>query len=129
MGSTRRTMHRHLWTGMLLLLALVLGLVVAGPSGPAAAAAISAGVQEVRFVTTSLAFGGQSFGPAGKYEQVRGTIVGAIDPADSRNAPIVDLANAPRNEAGLVEYEVDFVLLRPADPTRGNHRVVYEPTN
>ena len=32
-------------------------------------------------------------------------------------------------EAGLVEYEVEFVLLRPVDPSRGNHRVVYEPTN
>jgi hypothetical protein len=121
-------MHRRQWTGLLVVLALVVGLVVA-VSGPVAAAGTGAGVQEVRVAQTGVAFGGRSFGPVGTYDQVRGTIVGSVDPTDSRNAPIVDLANAPRNDAGLVEYQVDFVLLRPTDPSRGNHRVVYEPTN
>lgn len=130
MAGAALTMHRRRWIGLLLVPLLVAGFVTAVPSGPATAAAgTGAGVQEIRVDTTNVAFGGRSFGPVGQYQQVRGTIVGAVDPADARNAPIVDLANAPRTEAGLVEYEVDFVLLRPADPTRGNHRVVYEPTN
>ena len=52
MGSARRTMHRRQWTGLLVVLVLVVGLVVA-VSGPVAAAATGAGVQEVRVTKTS----------------------------------------------------------------------------
>ncbi len=94
-----------------------------------ALAASDAGVEEVRIDPPAPAFGGRSFGKVGSYEQVRGSIIGSVDPGDARNAPIADLQNAPRNEAGMVNYEVEFVLLRPADPSKGNHRLVYEPTN
>jgi len=80
-----------------MVLTLVVGFEIAGPSRPVEAAVSGAGVQEVRTSQTSLAFGGRSFGPVGKYQQLRGTIIGAVDPADSRNTSIVDLANAPRN--------------------------------
>ena len=95
-------------------------------TGPAAS---SAGVAEVRIAEIRPAFRGRSFDAVGRYEQVRGTIVGAVDPEDPRNAPIADLSYAPRNERGHVEYEVEFVLLRPVDPSRGNHRLIYEPSN
>ena len=137
--STRR------WADLMVVLLLaVVGAASAGatpaaaastPAGPArfaaapAPAAAGPGVQTLRVTQTGPAFGGRSFPPVGRYEQLRGTITGAVDPADARNAPITDLANAPRNAAGLVEYSVDFVLLRPQDPSRGNHRVIYEPTN
>ena len=74
-------------------------------------------------------FGGTSFGAVGQYEKVRGTMTGLVDPSDPKNALIADIANAPRNAQGLVEYTADFLILRPLDPSKGNHRVVYEPTN
>lgn len=149
MVSTRRGASARPRTRLLAVLAIVVGTLAVGTSRPVAAepspvvagvtpptvdvgtppAASGAGVREVRASEPLPAFGGRSFGTVGPYEQVRGTIVGSVDPADARNAPIVDLANAPRDEAGLVTYEVEFVLLRPVDPSKGNHRVVYEPTN
>ncbi|PYO44810.1 MAG: hypothetical protein DMD84_29830, partial [Candidatus Rokuibacteriota bacterium] len=42
---------------------------------------------------------------------------------------IVDLDRAPKNERGRVEHDVDFYVLRPADPSRGNHKILYEVTN
>ena len=88
-----------------------------------------AGVTEVHVDEIRPAFGRQSFGDVGRYEQVRGTIYGAVDPADPRNSPITDLSHAPRDADGFVDYAIQFVLLRPVDPARGNHKVVYEPTN
>src|SRR6266446_1960411 len=70
---------------------------------------------------------GRVFGEAGPYLRVRGTAKGELDPA----APqvIVDLDKAPRNARGLVEYETDFFMLRPADPSRTNGVLVYDVTN
>ena len=51
---------------------------------------------------------------AGAYEDVRGTVHFAFDPANRYNSRIVDLDKAPRNEAGLVEASADFRVLRPA---------------
>src|SRR5215471_9808700 len=44
---------------------------------------------------TSPAFGGQSFGSVGQYEQVDGTATGEIDPKDPHNAVIQDIELAP----------------------------------
>ena len=51
--------------------------------------------------------GGASFGQAGAYERVIGSARGEIDPADPANAGIADIALAPRNARGLVEYRTD----------------------
>lgn len=72
--------------------------------------------------------GGQDFG-AGPYRRIAGRFHGAIDPADARHAAIADLDLAPRNAAGLVEYATEIVILRPADPARGNGRLLYDVTN
>jgi hypothetical protein len=72
--------------------------------------------------------GGQDFG-AGPYLRIAGIARGALDPAAPRNAGIVDLALAPRNAAGLVDYAIEIVLLRPADPHRGNGRLLFDVTN
>ena len=74
-------------------------------------------------------FGGTSFGAVGQYEKIRGTLTGLVDPSDPKNAVIADIANAPRNAQGLVQYTADFVILRPVDLAKGNHRVVYNVTN
>ncbi|HWP73075.1 MAG TPA: hypothetical protein VNU03_01120, partial [Methylomirabilota bacterium] len=69
---------------------------------------------------------GAAFGAAGAYERVVGVARGEVDPRDPANAGIVNLDRAPRNARGLVEYETDFYLLRPADPAKGNRKIVYE---
>ena len=42
---------------------------------------------------------------------------------------ITDIALAPRNANGKVEYETDIMILRPLDRAKGNRRVWYELTN
>src|SRR5688572_6521183 len=72
---------------------------------------------------------GTSFGQAGAYERVKGVFRGELDPQDPRNRVIVNLDKAPRNAAGKVEYEADFFMLRPADPAKGNGKIIYDVTN
>ncbi|MFN8061150.1 MAG: alpha/beta hydrolase domain-containing protein [Vicinamibacterales bacterium] len=72
---------------------------------------------------------GRPFGAAGAYEKLVGRIDFALDPALPQNALVVDLALAPRNPDGLVEFSADFYMLKPVDPARGNGRVFYEVGN
>jgi hypothetical protein len=72
---------------------------------------------------------GQSFGAAGSYLRIRGVTKGELDPAAPENRAIVDLDKAPRNARGFVEYETDFFILRPANPSRTNGVLVYDVTN
>src|SRR5262249_52706396 len=55
---------------------------------------------------------GRSFGTVGQYEKLIGRAYGEVDPNDRRNAVIVDIANAPRNARGMVEYDIDIMILR-----------------
>lgn len=72
---------------------------------------------------------GMSFGDVGAYERVSGVAKGELDPADPRNKGIVNVDKAPRNANGKVEYETEFFLLRPADPAKGNRKILYEVNN
>ncbi len=72
---------------------------------------------------------GRTFGKVGAYERLKGVARGQLDPLALRNSGIVDLDKAPRNARGLVDYEVDVDILRPADPARGNGVLFYEVTN
>ena len=72
---------------------------------------------------------GAQFGAAGAYERVSGVAKGELDPADVRNRVIVNLQRAPKNARGLVEYEVDWFMLRPADASKGNGKIIYDVTN
>jgi alpha/beta hydrolase family protein len=72
---------------------------------------------------------GAAFGAVGAYERVIGTAKGELDPADPRNRGIVNLDKAPRNARGMVEYDTDVFILRPADGARGNHKLFYEVNN
>jgi hypothetical protein len=72
---------------------------------------------------------GQEFGTAGSYLRMTGTAYGELDPDHPLNAVIVNLDKAPRNGRGLVEYEAEFDILRPADVERGNRRILYEVVN
>jgi len=72
---------------------------------------------------------GKPFGPAGPYEKLVGTAEFALNPTLPQNVGIVDLALAPRNAQGEVEFTADFYLLKPVDATRGNGRLFYEVGN
>ena len=77
----------------------------------------------------SPAFGGISFGSVGSYEVICGTFTGAVNPLNPRNAAIIDIANAPRDTSGLVEYTVNFQIIRPVNLANGNGRIIYDMPN
>lgn len=89
----------------------------------------NAGITAIEIQTVEPFADGASFGEAGPYERVIGTARGELDPADPRNAGIVDLVLAPRNARGMVEYRTDLFMLRPKDPTRGSGVLLYEVLN
>jgi hypothetical protein len=94
---------------------------------PGAAARIT----EIRITTVETpTFDGASFGAVGQYERIEGTLTGAVDPRNPRNAVITDIALAsPKNPDGTVAYSVDFQILRPVNLAAGNHRIVFELPN
>jgi hypothetical protein len=73
--------------------------------------------------------GGATFGTVGAYERIDGVAIGELDPAAPGNRGIVNLEKAPRNARGRVEYRSDLCILRPADPDKGNGRLLYEVNN
>ena len=75
------------------------------------------------------AFGGQSFGTVGIYERLQGRAHGEVDPRDVKNAIIQDIALAPRNARGMVEYTTDVEILRPADRQKGNGVLFFNVVN
>ncbi len=83
---------------------------------------------QIEFTATTPFAGGQDFG-AGAYERATGIARGALDPTAAANAGIVDLALAPRNAAGLVEWSTEIALLRPTNAARRNGRLVVDITN
>ena len=106
---------------------LAAGLLAAGPLsvGPTRAEVTRFELQGA----ATAAFGGQEFGPAGRYERIVAKATIALDPADARNAIIADLALAPRNAAGKVEAVADVIILRPAEAARGNGTLLLEVPN
>jgi hypothetical protein len=92
-------------------------------------AAADASVTRLQIDRREVVLNGAPFGAAGPYEKLAGTVHFALDPALPQNRIIVDLALAPRNAQGLVEFAADFYLLKPVDPARGNGRLFYEAGN
>jgi hypothetical protein len=98
----------------------------------ALALAQPAAAEVIRFELTGPprpALEGRAFGAVGPYVEIRAKATIALDPADPRNAVIADIAQAPRNAQGKVEAVADVVILRPADPARGNGTLLVEPPN
>jgi hypothetical protein len=90
-----------------------------------------ANAEVIRFelLQSGPAFEGRSFGNVGPYVKITGRATIAVDPADPRNAIIADIDKAPRDAEGLVEATADVVLLRPADPRRGNGTLLVDIPN
>lgn len=93
------------------------------------ASAAQGKVIHITIASRTPALKGQSFGPAGPYELVRGTATGELDPSDRRNAPITDIRLAPRNSNGKVSYTTTFTILKPADPAKSNGTLIYDVVN
>ena len=74
-------------------------------------------------------FGGFSWPEVGQYEKIVGVAHGEVNPLDPKNAVIADIALAPRNARGNVEYSFDFYILKPIDLKKGAHKMMYEPPN
>ncbi len=70
-----------------------------------------------------------SYGSVGAYERVTGTIAGEVDPKDPKNAVIQDLALAPVNARGMVEYSADFLMIKPKDMTKASGVLRYDAPN
>jgi hypothetical protein len=73
--------------------------------------------------------GPASAGPADPYERLSGRVHGEIDPAEPQNAVIADIALAPRNARGRVEYVATFSLVKPVDMSRASGVLVYSVVN
>jgi len=92
-------------------------------------ATAEAAVTRLEITRREVVLQGRAFGAAGPYEKLVGRVHFALDPRTARNQGIVDLALAPRNAQGLVEFSADFFLLKPVDAARGNGRIFYEAGN
>jgi len=86
-------------------------------------------VTEIRIDAVEPFADNTSFGAAGPYVRIKGIAKGELDPKAPEHAVIVDLDKAPRNARGMVEYEVDIFIMRPADLAKGNGILFYEVLN
>jgi hypothetical protein len=95
----------------------------------AAAPAAHARITQITILKRGVAFGGFSFPLIGQYEFITGIAKGEVNPANPQNAIITDIALAPRNQSGNVEYSHNFYILKPVNLAQGNHKMMYEPPN
>ena len=77
---------------------------------------------------TRLAIESRKPGGAG-YERLSGHVLGELDPHDPLNAIITDLASAPRNARGMVEYSATFVIAKPTDMSKASGVLFYQVPN
>ena len=111
-------------------LALLTGLVVLIAFFLAAPIPAQARITRIEITRVeSPTFDGMSFGEVGRYEKLVGRAFGEVDPNDQRNRVIADIALAPRNAKGKVEYSTDVYILRPVERSAGNHRIFFKMNN
>ena len=63
------------------------------------------------------------------YERLVGKVHFAVDPKLPANRIITDIALAPRNAQGMVEFTADLFVLRPRDPAKSNGTALLEISN
>ncbi len=93
--------------------------------------ATGAGAEVVRVTITrrTPVADGMMFGRTGAYEKLQGTIEIALDPANPRNARIVDLDRAAKASDGRVHVTADLFVLQPVDRRKGNDTLLFEIPN
>src|SRR6266852_2822813 len=109
-------LRTHLTTVLVLLMALL--------QGP-----VESAVRRIEILSSGPFTDGKAFGDVGAYTRITGRFYGELDPMLPANRAIVDLARAPRNARGRVEYSADFDILRPADAAKGNGTLFYDVNN
>src|SRR5262249_32113187 len=72
---------------------------------------------------------GRAFGAVGPYEELKGRLHFAVDPAHAANRAITDVDRAPRNAQGRVEFSADVSLLMPVVHARASGRVIVDVVN
>jgi hypothetical protein len=92
-------------------------------------AAASAEVVRIEVSERTGVGGDTSYGTAGRYEKLRGTLHFAVDPRLPANQIVTDVELARTNAAGRVEFTADFYLLKPQDIARGNGALLFEVSN
>ena len=130
MNTTIKGIRQFYWISLLAIVTIVLSACSGGTTpavqGITKIVIDSAKSEKVTFAGTTFGTGGS----VGTYEKVRGTAYGQIDPNDPKNQVIADIALATKNPAtGMVEYSLDFFILKPTDLSKGNHKVFYEAPN
>jgi hypothetical protein len=93
------------------------------------AVSVHAAVQAIELKERSDVAAGKAFGAAGPYERIAATVYFRIDPRLEQNRGIVDLALAPVNAEGMVEFSSDLLVLRPRDPAKGNGTALIDVPN
>jgi len=73
--------------------------------------------------------GGVAFGPVGPYEELKGRLHFAIDPAHPANRRITDVELAPRDPGGRVEFASDVSILLPVERARCSGRIMLDVVN
>jgi hypothetical protein len=111
-----------------LCLAVMAALLAGCGGGDDDAPAPAATPQMTLSITATEDFPG-TYGSVGGYEKLTGTLAGEVDPKDSHNAIIQDLALAPVNTRGMVEYTTEFVMLKPKDMSKANGVLRYDAPN
>ena len=94
-----------------------------------AAPGLDARVTRIEITSRAVAFNGQSFGAVGQFEKIKGIASGEIDAKDRRNVLITDIARAPRNARGHVEYRTNFTLVKPVDMRKSSGVLFYNIVN
>jgi hypothetical protein len=92
-------------------------------------ATVRAEVTKIEITSRADVLGGKAFGPAGSYEKLVGKVYYSVDPKHPRNAPIVDIDNAPRDASGRVTFSADLYVLAPKDAARGNGVALFDVVN
>ena len=101
-------------------------------------------VVSVQMSAPTIAFGGYSWPGVGQYEKITGVAYAEVDPADRRNAIIVDIGLAEtqagpgqpgKTPGGKVAYLLNFYILKPVNLNQvdrklnGYGKMMYEPPN
>ena len=120
--------HRLFWKSLPLALSMSLLAACGGGDDGGTTATPAATPRTTLSITATEDYPG-AFGSVGAYEKLTGTISGEVDPKDPKNAVIQDLALAPVNANGMVEYSADFVMLKPKDMAKANGVLRYDAPN
>jgi hypothetical protein len=89
----------------------------------------NAKVTQILLGPPTFPYGTATFGTVGQYEELDGTATGTIDPNDPHNSMIQDIALAPRDANGLVEYTTKVSIIRPVNMANSNRAMLLEIVN